>query len=560
MRKRGIEIVSHGDPEFPLVLQKTQPSFNRLAFILFSFFSVSLGLLNFIVIYNDIDPVVQHASQLSQLNYQYLPAEKPVSLVIVNWVRFQNLPVITCDTIKRYNFIKEVVIWNNNPSMSISRDTLPCIDSSRRFIRVQTINSKTNIVVEGRFLGCKAANYDICAFIDDDFMPVSLDVLYKSFLSDPTRLHATTNAANYWNSLRRTFFDEEIQLHAGFSWVGSGAIVSKQVVIDFLETLDYMSLNRQGRDICDNYFSILMNSVPQQFIVELHPLFMDGAFTDSATKRFLLDSARRKAIMWLHQQLLESSNPHYNVVQLEQKPFASGKALSQIEPAIFITNIEQYDVNKVHFSPSNLDSHMEWIETDEQFKQQVKKWSENPNYKDEKSLTITKEFFDHFSYLNAVDLDPESAWNSGSNLKPSDWVGLDLQKIQYFQHLSADVGSQFPIYDQIISVSLDACQTWQDVTDKIEISTKKRWGNKAFFLPHFTFTYRLRPNVEELPFRCIRVSFNGGDQGPPLVLYNIQVVDRKYAHLPVISAILFLFSLIGMVLLTTRDKWSVNAD
>lgn len=65
-----------------------------------------------------------------------------------------------------------------------------------------------------------------------------------------------------------------VNMHSGFSWLGTGAIVDKAAVVRFMEQLRY--LNETDALLADMYFATWMNQVPYQLettLVELEERF-----------------------------------------------------------------------------------------------------------------------------------------------------------------------------------------------------------------------------------------------------------------------------------------------
>ena len=85
--------------------------------------------------------------------------------------RFANLPV-QANVLLENCFIAEVLVWNNNPGFHIHADS-PLVTVS---------NSRSNIGTDAKYTACLMANSPACYIIDDDWLPLHVETLYRIFL------------------------------------------------------------------------------------------------------------------------------------------------------------------------------------------------------------------------------------------------------------------------------------------------------------------------------------------------------------------------------------------
>ncbi len=82
---------------------------------------------------------------------------------------------------------------------------------------------------QAKYRACAGAQTLACFYADDD-CDVSryMKSLIASFRSDPNVLHSATNEITYYNNMLWTFTDSRIDLHTGFSWIGSGSVFLRE--------------------------------------------------------------------------------------------------------------------------------------------------------------------------------------------------------------------------------------------------------------------------------------------------------------------------------------------
>lgn len=156
--------------------------------------------------------------------------------IVLHWNSITRVQQIVQQYVNKKIF-KEIVIWNNNPNVSLAHNHILKNYSSSTLIYI--INSKENIKDLAKYRACATAQTLACYFSDDDWHSFHYtNSLIASFRSDPYLLHSTTNAITYYNNLLWTFYDTQIDLHAGFSWIGCGSIFLREHAQKHLQLLE----------------------------------------------------------------------------------------------------------------------------------------------------------------------------------------------------------------------------------------------------------------------------------------------------------------------------------
>ena len=143
----------------------------------------------------------------------------------------------------------------------------------------QIINSYANQYFYARYLACAMASSTICYLQDDDWLVPPLTALYRNYLRAPQLLHTTTNAYVHYLAWVWTYSNAEIDLHTQFNWLGTGAMVSRTRVQQFIQVAGRM-LKADELIFADMYFSTWQNTIPYQLVVPLHELTREYGFSN----------------------------------------------------------------------------------------------------------------------------------------------------------------------------------------------------------------------------------------------------------------------------------------
>ncbi|KAI9225606.1 MAG: hypothetical protein DHS80DRAFT_20074, partial [Piptocephalis tieghemiana] len=152
--------------------------------------------------------------------------------ILLNWSRQENLRTIV-KKLCGYGMFKEIIIWNNNGNVHLTQVFFSGLGICPT---IRIINSPANLFFVARYLACSMARTPHCYFQDDDWIIPQLRAMYANYLRFPHLIHTDTNADVYsLTNWEWCFFDDSIHLHTCFSWVGTGAFVSRENVVRFLK-------------------------------------------------------------------------------------------------------------------------------------------------------------------------------------------------------------------------------------------------------------------------------------------------------------------------------------
>lgn len=191
---------------------------------------------------------------LEQSSFKNWVEQVKISVVLISWKRLRNAQRIV-SSLPFPSYIGEVVIWNNNPNVELSKK-----DFTTKHV-IHIYNSKVNENTFGRWEACgRMAKYDLCYFIDDDFLPKNIHQLYMSVQRDPTRIHAAGYVGLIWNDHRWTIEDQKLGIHSQFTWLGHGSMINRTLATTFLGHAQRFGL--EDAPISDNAFSLWTNRFP----------------------------------------------------------------------------------------------------------------------------------------------------------------------------------------------------------------------------------------------------------------------------------------------------------
>jgi hypothetical protein len=166
----------------------------------------------------------------------------PVSACLLSWKRPYNLPAIL-HTLRRLEFIDEILIWNNDPSTRLEFD-----DGHTRILQ-----ASENLSCYGRFLCAAAARNPVIYVQDDDALNHDIPGLYRHFLREPASItHAL--APYHWGLRNRHVYGS-----AQSALIGWGAFFRKEclsVLDDLAEPLREEALFRRE---ADKFFTLLLD-------------------------------------------------------------------------------------------------------------------------------------------------------------------------------------------------------------------------------------------------------------------------------------------------------------
>ena len=182
--------------------------------------------------------LLQHKQRETELEQKY-----NLTAILLVWKRSVRARALV-RKLTNSVFFKEVIIWNNNPSITLESTSFHSAPSSQSTIRI--INSKENLKDEAKYRACAEAKTVACFYVDDDWdVSPYLRSLIASFRADPYVLHSVTDLYTFYTNLMWSYFDAQIDLHTGFSWIGCGSIFLREYAQQHLHYLHtYLAHNR----------------------------------------------------------------------------------------------------------------------------------------------------------------------------------------------------------------------------------------------------------------------------------------------------------------------------
>ncbi|KAI9143800.1 hypothetical protein BKA69DRAFT_1122848 [Paraphysoderma sedebokerense] len=364
---------------------------------------------------------------------------EPVTAVLLNWKRKDNLRKIVLH-LNRYTFIKEIIIWNNNQMMELSTKDFPSVTP------LNIYNSLVNLHDFGKYLACSLAKYRYCYFQDDDWLNVYMRSLYLNFLTGKQEAEAehwlqdgNIDAENepmdprtdipidgIWTNTipeihvehqrwMNVIVDSDINLHTGFTWIGTGSFISQTLVQAFLQHLGKLSkeIPREKYLNIDIFFSIFTNRYPFQLTSRLKPLPQPNAWSDRNDSmeivfRYMLSAA---SIMHTHLSQPSKQSPMFST---EAIPFSSSlhaRSPCHNDLCLFYSSLSNFpSPDSVTYSPFTIKN----IPTLDE-----RRYAEGYPRIEE---------FTKSGYWNAVDGEEESCWVSRNAPDENDYVALQFTK------------------------------------------------------------------------------------------------------------------------------------
>ncbi|CAI2170869.1 10585_t:CDS:2 [Funneliformis geosporum] len=350
--------------------------------------------------------------------------------ILLNWNRLDNIKIIV-KHLCQYSIFKEIFIWNNNVDIHLSDPMF--VDTHCNKIRYY--NSPGNMYFIARYLACSMATTKYCYFQDDDWINKYPRSMYSNFLRFPNLIHTDTNADVYsLTNWKWCFFNEDINLHSCFSWVGTGAFTSREYVIKFLKMTSETEMSSLEFRYGDTYFTTYMNQVPYQLENPLFELPQENGFSSTGEGRI-----RNK--LYMHQALIRL----YNYLSL--------RANLTTEDTEFSPTLYERDVRSPCYNDKCL------FLTNKHSFPSIKSFKYLPYINISESERLHSSFFNthHFishPYSNAVDHDNFTTWISQDVIKKDDYIGLDVllpmpvpltfnliidHDRDYFNHLSIQI-------------------------------------------------------------------------------------------------------------------------
>lgn len=208
------------------------------------------------------------------------PASKyvPVTAVILSWKRKEGVKAVVAH-LRKYPFIQEILIWNNNPDVVLSTAHDFPSNTTQTWPSISVFNSVANLHDFSKYTTCTLAKYDHCYIQDDDWINLSLDSMYSLMVDHPSSLITSTIPAMAAQQRSWTFQNPQLGLHTGFSWLGAGSFMPKKAVFKFLMQLGGSNLWKERVQLGDLFFALWRNQYPVVLSHALAPLDQSSSWS-----------------------------------------------------------------------------------------------------------------------------------------------------------------------------------------------------------------------------------------------------------------------------------------
>ncbi|CAF3805596.1 unnamed protein product, partial [Rotaria sp. Silwood1] len=283
-----------------------------------------------------------------------------------------------------------------------------------------------------------------CFYADDDWdASFYLKSLIADFRADPYILHSITDTGSFFGNLMWSYFDNTIDLHAGFPWIGCGSIFLREYAQRHLQYLQiHLKNHRHLKYFSDVFFSIWLNDIPSQlnmFIRNLPGSHTGASF--SSTLEFLQYQYQSAvlAIRILEHNLRQNQSNDTNYIAFPRRqnrrfPYCV-KSSSPKDGFIFFTNILPMDIQTIPFNIS-------------------KDFERGTRTNLPRGPKIA--FFYSHTTLKAVDNDPKTCWRPGRNVRQGEYFAMDFLYIRTNLSFSVTIGHSLKIQKNVdINLSFD---------------------------------------------------------------------------------------------------------
>ncbi|KAF9103532.1 hypothetical protein BGX29_003231 [Mortierella sp. GBA35] len=336
----------------------------------------------------------------------------PATAILLGWKRIDSLKLLVSYLV-RYPYIKEIIVWNNNKELKLSKRDFEMDTRHGPLPELQVYNAAENLHDFAKYMSCSLAKYEHCYFQDDDWLNTHMDSLYTNFLTSPNLIHTNTLPLIQMEHRRWTFTNEDYNMHAGFSWMGTGSYLPREKARRLLEQRGNTTLAKDRFKVIDMYFSIWTNQYPYQLVNYLTPLDQKNDWGAEGVNdhwgivfRNMLDAADRLYSILLTNFEVTNRDPF---ARQEEEPYVRDRhtrAPCFNDKCLFMTSLDPFPDPKEVVFKGDLRT------IDEQ---------------DAKFLELdypTAEFWKTFAYVHAVDNDPWTCWNSFKVPQAGDSFGL----------------------------------------------------------------------------------------------------------------------------------------
>ena len=329
--------------------------------------------------------------------------EIPITCVLLNWKRLDNIKFII-QKLKKRQYITEIIVWNNNPSPIVHHQ----IGVHNQDAVVKIVNSKQNLCDEAKYRGALMAKNEHVFYQDDDFMTAPyLDAMYRTFCLNPDRLHIAVGEMSYVTTFLRSYYNHALGLQAEFCFIGTGAMFPKSIAKKYLEYLEKYFDDKE-KLFADYGFSLMTNQPFVKLQVRLASLSQEEAFSNESIFKETSRKTHKKVVSDL---LSKTTQPYFGLPRaVARSVYADRILFSTFLPA----ELNHYDQIYNPDNPSHAAARME------------------PPHEVNKAVTEYR----YNCFHSAIKDDPNASWHVSIN--SGEYFGLWLLKKMFIQcHFSS---------------------------------------------------------------------------------------------------------------------------
>ncbi len=226
-----------------------------------------------------------------------------VSACLLSYKRPGNIQKIV-DNIHQYNFIDEILIWNNNTEHELNI----------KGYKVRVINTIENSICYGRFLCAREAKNEIIYFQDDDALVHNVATLYQAFLNDNSCITYALSPLHFKVKEKYVYSSGQV------AFLGWGSFIQKS----WITVLDkYLEHNTSADDFlfrreADKFFTLLLgkqnNTLPAQIELLQYDSTRGISLYLEKEHTLYVALAIRKALEFNRKQLIHQFPVTWNIV------------------------------------------------------------------------------------------------------------------------------------------------------------------------------------------------------------------------------------------------------
>lgn len=252
--------------------------------------------------------------------------------------------------------------------------------------------------------------------------------MYHQFKSDPKRIVVQSDPIySIMYGHEWCFKDQPGKLHTCFAWLGHGSFVSKQMVLQFLQTVSTLGLPADQVALADNFFTTSFNQKPLVIVVpEIFNLpalasgFSDGHSGLQRNRIYIQKGVEElfKIVQKNSLTLEPLMNPEASMI----------KSTNLLDTYSFITNSEQFPNLSVFWTSEKFSTLNQWENQLGKIGKSLSKEGDAGN--GEGVWSRGEDWMVRFPFSAAIDGDLTTCWRSINPISKNEFIG-----IKFIDHL-----------------------------------------------------------------------------------------------------------------------------